>query len=555
MQGIVLCPKCRVQVKKDNLGEFLCPICGVRLCPKAHITDGKICTYCGWEDPNYYLWQKTQKAGLQSRAAKKSEQPLDSKPQYVCPHCYTEINTPRGVCPNQRGCGYSGPMQRRERQQPASTLPDDTSLPYKSTPRTPSQPSIPPPQKQLLRELAKAKWREWNFPPLRRFLRPILASLLVGIVVSGLVLGGIYTTRLISQSPNPGTQPPPLPTTTKTYILSRSAVPEGGGSIVPNPPSDIGTYKSGTPITLTATPTNDCYTFSYWEGISGSSETITITMDSNKNVTAHFRLKDTTPPVISEVKTTSYSDISATIIWLTDEPATSEVEYGKTKDYGQVAQSKGEPTTTHKVRLTALEANTTYYFRVKTKDACRNEATSDTKTLKTLHEISAGHEVGKRAPNFELREYQDNDNPRSPNNGEIVRLSDYIGKRKILLNFWNTFCAACLLEFPHIRGIYEDKNWADNNSEHSDVAVLTICLDGRVDRIEKLKAKYSDDADIGPFTFPILLDAKENSTKDKYRIWTLPATFFIDEDGIIREIKIGRFNNKEEIETILDRPD
>ena len=42
MPGIVLCPKCHVQVKKDNLGELLCPSCNVRLCPKAHIIDGKI---------------------------------------------------------------------------------------------------------------------------------------------------------------------------------------------------------------------------------------------------------------------------------------------------------------------------------------------------------------------------------------------------------------------------------------------------------------------------------------------------------------------------------
>ncbi|MGB8706701.1 MAG: hypothetical protein WCD72_01965, partial [Dehalococcoidia bacterium] len=66
MQKIILCPRCHVQVKRDNLGELLCPNCNLRLCPKAHIFDGKICPYCGWEDPNYSLWQKAQKARPQS---------------------------------------------------------------------------------------------------------------------------------------------------------------------------------------------------------------------------------------------------------------------------------------------------------------------------------------------------------------------------------------------------------------------------------------------------------------------------------------------------------
>jgi peroxiredoxin len=387
-----------------------------------------------------------------------------------------------------------------------------------------------------------------------------MASLLVVIVLSGLVLGGIYITRLISQTSEPGTQPPiPHVTPSKTYTLSTNVVPAAGGDInIVSPSSSNGAFEPGSEITLTAIP-DDCYTFSYWDGASGSSETATITMDSDKSVTAHFRLKDTTPSAISEVKITSYSDIGATVTWLTDKPATSEVEYGKTKDYGLSTTSGDGLTTSHKVRLTALQPSTTYHLMLKSTDKCGKKTTGTT-MLTTQRKISAGTRVGERAPDFTLPYYHD-DNPESPNKGgETETLSAYIGKKRIMLNFWDTFCGACVGESPLIRETYQDEKLADRNSESSDFAVITVCIDSNIDevpdRIDKLQTKYSENIDgssgekIGLFTFPILLDVK-GETKKAYNVWTIPETVFIDSDGIIREIKLGRFGSKEEIEAIL----
>jgi len=563
VQRIILCPKCHVQVKKDNLGELLCPNCDARLCPKAHIFDGKICPHCGWEDPNYQLWKERQKARSQRPASKKLDESPQVKRQYTCPNCGTTVDTTRKDCPS---CGFLGAKYRATRAAPISAASTTARSPSPVRPfldKIPSAPpkkgSIEPTRSPLLKEIAKAERREWKFPPLRRFVRPVLASLLVGIVLSGLVLGGIYVTRFVSQSDEPGTQPPPpLLTPSKTYTLSTSVVPEAGGEIrIVSPSSSSGTFEAGSQITLKAID-NNCYTFDggHWE-IDGTlywANPIIITMDSNKSVTAHFRLKDTTPPAISAVKATSYSDVSATITWETDKPATSHVEYGKTKDYGLSAKSNGEPTTSHKIRLTALEPSKTYYFMLKSADKCGNEATK-TEMLTTLPEILVGDRVGNRAPDFVLPEYQDSNNPGSPNNGELVKLSDFKGK-KILLNFWNTFCGACIGEFPYLRAIYEDKSWADKNSADSDFVIVAISIDegaDRVDRIAKLEDKYRDE--VGPFTFPILLDTEENSTKDSYHIWTIPKTVFIDSDGVIREIKMGRFKDEGEIIDILNRLD
>jgi thiol-disulfide isomerase/thioredoxin len=423
-----------------------------------------------------------------------------------------------------------------------------------SIPREPVMKRASGPAKSaFVKEVAKAERTRREFPSLRRFVRPVLASLLACIIITGLVFAGIYTARYFSRDATPGILPPATAITpSKTYTLSTNIIPETGGKIDIVPPSSgNGTFDPGSQVTLTAVP-DDCYTFSYWGGVEGSSETVTINMDSNKSITANFRLKETTPPVISEVKADSSSDISATITWLTDKPATGQVDYGKTKDHDLSAISNDELTTNHRVRMTGLEPNTTYYFTVKSADKCGNEA-NETKMLITLREIKLGERVGERALDFTLPYYND-DNPESPNKaGKTETLSTYIGKKKILLNFWSTFCGACIGEFPYIRGIYEDENLANRNSENADFVVLTICIDSKIDeapgRIKTLQAKFSDEA--GPFTFPILFDSV-GQTKKVYHIWTIPETIFIDSDGIIREIKIGRFQGKEEIEAILN---
>ena len=70
------------------------------------------------------------------------------------------------------------------------------------------------------------------------------------------------------------------------YTLTISITPAGAGSVTKNP--DKATYVHGETVQLTATA-NLGYSFSSWSGgASGSSDTATITIDGNKNVTANF---------------------------------------------------------------------------------------------------------------------------------------------------------------------------------------------------------------------------------------------------------------------------
>ena len=72
-----------------------------------------------------------------------------------------------------------------------------------------------------------------------------------------------------------------------SYVLSTS-VPAGGGFIDVSPSSKDGTYASGTIITLRAVTDQD-HAFNNWGGdATGLKDTITIVMDSDKDITAYF---------------------------------------------------------------------------------------------------------------------------------------------------------------------------------------------------------------------------------------------------------------------------
>jgi phosphodiesterase/alkaline phosphatase D-like protein len=101
-------------------------------------------------------------------------------------------------------------------------------------------------------------------------------------------------------------------------------------------------------------------------------------------------LPDTSAPIISEVIAYAHAytciddTTTASIIWTTDEPATSEVEYGLTTSYGSTASSLLPALVTdHSVSLRGLDPSTTYHYRVKSEDAAGNESASADYTLTT----------------------------------------------------------------------------------------------------------------------------------------------------------------------------
>jgi hypothetical protein len=90
------------------------------------------------------------------------------------------------------------------------------------------------------------------------------------------------------------------------------------------------------------------------------------------------------PPVISGVSAALISASSATIMWTTSTAGDSQMDYGPTPAYG--ASTPRDPTLVvyHLQTLGGLTANTSYQYRVRTRDAAGNLATSGNFTFTTL---------------------------------------------------------------------------------------------------------------------------------------------------------------------------
>jgi arabinogalactan endo-1,4-beta-galactosidase len=86
---------------------------------------------------------------------------------------------------------------------------------------------------------------------------------------------------------------------------------------------------------------------------------------------------------MSSVSASPITTSTATITWFTDEPATSQVEYGMTVSYGLSTTLDTSLVTGHSVNLSGLGTYTTYHYRVKAEDAAGNEAVSEDHSFTT----------------------------------------------------------------------------------------------------------------------------------------------------------------------------
>jgi peroxiredoxin len=282
-------------------------------------------------------------------------------------------------------------------------------------------------------------------------------------------------------------------------------------------------------VTLTGLDPNTTY---YFKAISQDA--------SGNKVTSEGELKtlpqaDTTPPAISGINVSNITESGAIITWTTNEAATSQVEYGKTETYGSTTPLDSKLTTSHSVTLTGLDDNTTYYFKVVSKDASGNKAMlAGDQPFTTKPIIPVGYEEGNRAPDFTLKDL----------NEQNVTLSAFRGKI-VMLNFWATWCGPCKEEMPYFQAIYDD--WSDGELVILAIAVKT---NQTLNTVKQYVMEEAEEA----YTFPVLFDSK-GDVQTLYGLTattSIPRTFFIDKDGIIKKIQEVSFSSQTEIEDILE---
>ena len=178
-------------------------------------------------------------------------------------------------------------------------------------------------------------------------------------------------TATVSRMINPQT----VQVTLNTSPAGLSVVYGGVTAVAPMTRASI---VGSTQTISTLSPQNGL-TFTSWSD--GGAQTHNIVVGASNMVrTASFA--DLTPPVISSVSANTTSS-SAAIRWTTNEPADSQVQYGLTSAYGSTTPLDSTRTTSHTVTITGLRAQTTYHYRVLSRDAAGNLRVSGDFTLKT----------------------------------------------------------------------------------------------------------------------------------------------------------------------------
>jgi hypothetical protein len=93
---------------------------------------------------------------------------------------------------------------------------------------------------------------------------------------------------------------------------------------------------------------------------------------------------DTTAPVISGVQASVITAVSASVLWTTDEPSDSQIEYGTTTAYRSTTSVNPTLVTSHSQTIAGLSPGTLYHFHVKSRDASGNLAVSPDFAFTTL---------------------------------------------------------------------------------------------------------------------------------------------------------------------------
>lgn len=158
-----------------------------------------------------------------------------------------------------------------------------------------------------------------------------------------------------------------------------------------------------------------------------------------------------------------------------------------------------------------------------------SERTKETSTSSTEESVVVNENInqdgqlsvqeGSPAPDFELTTL----------NGNTVKLSDYKGK-KVILNFWASWCPPCVAEMPHMQQFYED-------NKENDIEIVAVNLTSLDKGMSEIK-KFVDENNLS-FTIPL---DKDGTIGIQYETFSIPTSYIIDSNGMIIKKIVGPMN-------------
>jgi len=107
--------------------------------------------------------------------------------------------------------------------------------------------------------------------------------------------------------------------------------------------------------------------------------------------------------------------------------------------------------------------------------------------------------------------------------GQSVSLSGLRGK-KVMLNFWATWCGPCRIEIPSMVKLYDEF--------HSrGFEILAVNLREDTAKVSQFAREYD-------IRFPILLD-QGGVVSSNYFVHGIPTSVFVDDAGVIQNVHVG----------------
>lgn len=138
------------------------------------------------------------------------------------------------------------------------------------------------------------------------------------------------------------------------------------------------------------------------------------------------------------------------------------------------------------------------------------------------HETNIGTEVGRYAPSIDLHDLA----------GSAISLESLRGS-VVLLSFWSTNCTSCMAKMPSLNRLHDA-------FKEKDFQVISVAVDQKDQPVRDYVLKNN-------IAFAVLLDKDKEVFLDRYDSPGLPATYLIDQDGVIVE----KFNGL----AVWDAPD
>ncbi|MFN2370933.1 MAG: TlpA family protein disulfide reductase [Candidatus Krumholzibacteriia bacterium] len=111
--------------------------------------------------------------------------------------------------------------------------------------------------------------------------------------------------------------------------------------------------------------------------------------------------------------------------------------------------------------------------------------------------------------------------------GGTLRLADLQGQA-VILDFWDTWCPPCRRAMPHLQELH------DQYAGQLTVVGVAFGRDGK-GSVTKFLAERN-------LTFPnVLMDEQYETARAYGGLQSIPTTFLIDAEGVIREVWVGGF--------------